>query len=72
MRTITTVQTIEQMREYEVPEEVFQRAIKNGLDGLYAYLCGDLEERVVSEQVTDEKIIGPPSIVVNPYRNEPV
>ena len=58
--TVTTIQSIEQMREYEVPREVFERVWEGGSDGLYAYLCyPGLEERVVGEEVVDERIIHP-------------
>lgn len=60
MRIVTTIKTIEQMIEYEVPDEVFQRAIDNGTDGLYAYLCQDsVVGSMLSQQEIDEKIIGP-------------
>lgn len=58
--TVTTIQSIEQMREYEVPQEVFERAMQNGSDGLYSYLVSPgLEERVIGEEVVDERIIHP-------------
>ena len=58
--TVTTIQTIEQMREYEVPREVFNKALQNGTDGLYSYLFSPgLDERVIGEEIIDEEIIYP-------------
>ena len=58
--TVTTIQTIEQMREYEVPREVFNKALQNGTDGLYSYLVSPgLDEHVIGEEIIDEEIIYP-------------
>ena len=58
---IRTIQTIEQLREYEIPEELLNRAVARWCaDGLYEYITQEnLEERVVSEQVINEKIVSP-------------
>ena len=62
--TVTTIVSIEQMREYEVPREVFTKALQNGTDGLYSYLVSPgLEETVTGEEIIDEKIIYPTALV---------
>ena len=48
MRTVRTIRTIEQVREYSVPDHITYYA--DVLD----YIAGIPEDRVVSERVIDE------------------